>query len=183
MVTEKRWYAVYTKPRWEKKVADLLTKRRVENFCPLNKVVRQWADRKKTVLEPLFTSYVFVHASEQEHLTIKQTDGVVNMVYWLGSPAVIRDEEIEAIQNFLQDHTDVKLEKIAVNISDRIRITDGVLVHREGEVLEVKNKTVKVFLPSLGYTMVAEVAKDKIELLNYTQSVYAPTSQYQMKVG
>ena len=183
MALEKKWYAVYTKPRWEKKVAELLTKRRIENFCPLNKVVRQWADRKKTVLEPLFTSYVFVHASEQEHLAIKQTDGIVNLVYWLGAPAVIRDEEIEAIQDFLLDHTDVKLEKIAVNISDRVRITDGLLVHREGEVLEVKNKTVKVFLPSLGYTMVAEVAKDKIEVLNYTQSVYAPSSFYQAKVG
>jgi len=64
-----------------------------------------------------------------------------------------------------------------------VRITDGVLVHREGEVLEVKNKTVKVFLPSLGYTMVAEVAKDKIEVLNYTQSVYAPSSYYQAKVS
>jgi transcription antitermination factor NusG len=183
MKTEKRWYAVYTKPRWEKKVAELLTKRKVESFCPLNKVVRQWADRKKTVLEPLFTSYVFVRATELEHLTIKQTDGIINMVYWLGAPAVIRDEEIEAIQHFLLDHTDVKLEKIAVNINDRVRITDGVLVHREGEVLEVKNKTVKVFLPSLGYTMVAEVAKDKIEVLNYTQSVYAPTSYYQAKVS
>jgi len=183
MATEKKWYAVYTKPRWEKKVAELLTKRKIENFCPLNKVVRQWADRKKTILEPLFTSYVFVRASELEHLTIKQTDGIINLVYWLGAPAVIRDEEIDVIKDFLQDHTDVKLEKIAVNISDRVRITDGVLVHREGEVLEVKNKTVKVFLPSLGYTMVAEVAKDKIEVLNYTQSVYAPTSYYQAKVS
>lgn len=183
MTTEKKWYAVYTKPRWEKKVAELLTRRRVENFCPLNKVVRQWADRKKTVLEPLFTSYVFVHATEAEHLTIKQTDGIVNLVYWLGAPAVIRDEEILAIKEFLSDHTDVKLERIAVNVADRVRITDGLLVHREGDVLEVKNKTVKVFLPSLGYTMVAEVAKDKIEVLNYKQSVYAPTSYYPAKVG
>lgn len=183
MTTEKKWYAVYTKPRWEKKVAELLTKRRVENFCPLNKVVRQWADRRKTIFEPLFTSYVFVRATEQEHLAIKQTDGVLNLVYWLGSPAIIRDEEIEAIKNFLHVHTDVRLEKIAVNISDRVRITDGVLVHREGEVLEVKNKTVKLFLPSLGYTILAEVAKDKIEVLNYNKSVYAPTSSYQAKVG
>ena len=183
ITTEKKWYAVYTRPRWEKKVAEHLTKRKVDNFCPLNKVVRQWADRKKTILEPLFTSYVFVHATEQEHLTVKQTDGVINLVYWLGAPAVIKDEEIAAIRNFLDEHTDVKLEKIAVNINDRVRITDGLLVHREGEVLEVKNKTVKVFLPSLGYTMLAEVAKDRIEVLNYSQQVYAPTSYYQTKVG
>jgi transcription antitermination factor NusG len=175
MTTEKKWYAVYTKPRWEKKVSELLTKRKIENYCPVNKVVRQWADRKKTVLEPLFTSYVFVHATEGDHLAIKQNDGIVNLVYWLGAPAVIRDEEIEAIKRFLNEHTDVKLEKVAVNVADRIRIIDGLLVHREGDVLEVKNKTVKVLLPSLGYTMTAEIAKEKIEVLNYTQLVYAPS--------
>ena len=69
-----QWYAVYTRPRWEKKVASLLTKKKIENFCPLNKVVRQWADRKKTVYEPLFTSYVFVNTSETEMLkSDKQT--------------------------------------------------------------------------------------------------------------
>jgi len=166
MSNEKKWYAVYTKPRWEKKVAELLTRRRVENYCPLNQVVRQWSDRKKTVLEPLFASYVFVQASEAEHLTIKQTEGVLNFVYWLGKPAVIKDEEIEAIRFFMRTHSHVQLEKIDVNISDRVRITGGPLIAFEGDVLEVKNRTVKVFLPSLGYAMVAEVDKSRIEVIN-----------------
>jgi transcription antitermination factor NusG len=183
MEKEKKWYAVYTKPRWEKKVAEFLTKRKVDNFCPLNNVMRQWADRRKMVAEPLFTSYVFVYATEAEHLTIRQTDGIVNLVYWLGAPAVIRDEEIEAIKDFLQQHTDGKLEKTAVNVADRVRITDGVLVHREGDVLEVKNKTVKLFLPTLGYTIMAEVSKDKIEVLNYRSGIYASSSYRQVKVG
>lgn len=178
MKTEKRWYAVYTKPRWEKKVADLLTRRKIDNYCPLNKAMRQWADRKKMVAEPLFTSYVFVHATEAEHLQIKQTDGIINLVYWLGSPAVIRDEEIEAIKEFLEEHINVQLEKIAINVADRVRITDGLLVHREGDVLEVKNKTVKLFLPSLGYTMIAEVCKEKIEVLNYTRTIYTSAPKY-----
>ena len=183
METHKKWYAVYTKPRWEKKVAELLTRKRVENFCPLNKIVRQWSDRRKTVMEPLFTSYVFVQATDTELLTIKQTDGIINFVYWLGQPAVIRDEEISAIKDFLYNHNDVRLEKIPVNVSDRVRITDGVFMHREGDVLEVKNKTVKVFLPSLGYAMAAEIAKDKIEVLNYTQGVYSTNPYYQVRVS
>lgn len=183
MKTEKQWYAVYTRPRWEKKVADTLTKKRIENFCPLNKTVRQWADRKKTVLEPLFTSYVFIRATEAEHLAIRQTDGVINFVYWLGSAAVIRSEEIEAIQNFLTDHVEVLLERIPVNVADHVRITDGLLIHREGDVVEVKSKTVKVFLPSLGYSMTAEVSKDRIEVLNYSQGAYTSGSNYVARVG
>src|SRR5258706_5427248 len=97
-ITKKQWYALYTRPRWEKKVADLLEKKKVEVYCPLNKVKRQWADRKKIVYEPLFASYVFVYVSEREELNIKQTDGVINFVYWLNKPAVIRNEEIDTIR-------------------------------------------------------------------------------------
>jgi hypothetical protein len=48
------WFAVYTKPRWEKKVAKILTTKGIENYCPLNKVQRQWSDRKKTILDHFF---------------------------------------------------------------------------------------------------------------------------------
>ena len=38
MNENKKWYAVYTRPRWEKKVAEILTRRKIENYCPINKV-------------------------------------------------------------------------------------------------------------------------------------------------
>ncbi|MEO7049924.1 MAG: transcription termination/antitermination NusG family protein, partial [Ferruginibacter sp.] len=91
---KKTWYAVYTKSRCEKKVASLLAKKKVEHYCPLNRVVKQWSDRRKLVFEPLFTSYVFVKATDAEMATIRQTNDVINFVYWLGRPAVIKDTEI-----------------------------------------------------------------------------------------
>lgn len=163
MTKESKWYAVYTKPRWEKKVADLLTRKQIENYCPLNKVQRQWSDRKKIVMEPLFQSYVFVKISGDASAAVRDTNGVLNFVYWLHKPAVIRDEEIELIKRMLNECHHVKLEKFVVNLNDRVRVTGGPLMLREGNVLEVKNKTVKVSLPSLGYTLVAEVAKANIE--------------------
>lgn len=174
----KRWYAVYTRPRWEKKVADLLVKKHIENYCPLNKVVRQWADRKKIILEPLFTSYVFVHVSTLEHLAIKQTDGIMNFVYWLGQPAVIRDEEIEAVKQFLDEYQNVQLEKINVNMHDRVRISSGPLMAQEGDVIEVRSKTVKVQLPSLGYALTAEVEKSNVEVIPITSSAYSGSYIY-----
>lgn len=178
MDTNKKWYAVYTRPRWEKKVADLLVKKHIENYCPLNKVIRQWADRKKLVLEPLFTSYVFVHAEIAEHLAIKQTDGIMNFVYWLGQPAVIRDEEIDAIKEFLDEYRNVQLEKINVNMHDRVRISSGPLMAREGDVIEVRNRTVKVQLPSLGYAMTAEVEKGNVEIIPITTSTTSYTNNF-----
>jgi transcription antitermination factor NusG len=157
------WYALYTKPRWEKKVADLLTKKKIVNYCPLNRVQKQWSDRKKIVLEPLFKSYVFVCIPETRQLDIRQTDGVINFVYWLGKPAVIRDNEIDVIKRFLHDYENVQLEKAEVNLNDTVRVTHGPLLFMEGNVVEVKHKTVKVLLPSLGFTLVAEVDKTHIE--------------------
>jgi transcription antitermination factor NusG len=161
----KKWYVVYTRPRWEKKVADQLNRRKIDHYCPLNRVHRQWADRKKIVLEPLFSAYVFVQIDETEQLSVRLTDGVINFVYWLGKPAVIRDEEIHAIREFLNDYKDVRLEKTPVSLHDNVRIIGGPLVMQKGQVVSVKNKTVKVILPSLGYMMQAEVETSNVELI------------------
>jgi len=163
---EQRWYAVYTKPRWEKKTAEQLKERNIENYCPLNKVIRQWHDRKKIIYEPLFTSYVFVRCNEKQLSEVRQVDGAINFVYWLGKPAIIKDEEIDIIKRFLNEHTNVTLEKANVEVNDTVRILNGPLMDHEGTVLDVSNKTVKVSIPSLGYMMVAATEKQNIKVVN-----------------
>lgn len=167
MNENKKWFAVYTRPRWEKKVSGVLSRRKIENYCPLNKVVRQWSDRKKIIHEPLFTSYVFVKVSEEELITIKQTDGVINLVYWLGKPAVIRNVEIEIIKRFLNEHINIRLERtpININISDRVQVVSGPLMEMEGKVIALKSKTIKIMLPSLGYMMQAEVNVENVRII------------------
>src|ERR1700712_1703924 len=91
------WYAVYTKPRWEKKVAGILEENGIEYYCPLNKVVKQWSDRKKVVMEPIFKSYVFVRVPEKEKWDLRKIVGIINFVYWLGKPARIKDDDIHTI--------------------------------------------------------------------------------------
>lgn len=160
-----QWYVVYTRPRWEKKVADILTRKGLEVYCPLNKVLRQWHDRKKMVIMPLFTSYVFVKAEVTQLYDIKEENGVINLVYWLGKPAIVRSAEIDAIKNFLIEYQNVQLEKVEVNPNDMVRIVNGPLMNREGSVKEVLHHSVKVLLPSLGYALVAEVSKSSIILV------------------
>lgn len=167
-----KWYAVYTKPRWEKKVAEILTRKHIENYCPLNKVQRQWSDRKKIVMEPLFQSYVFVKISPDLSSVVRETSGVLNFVYWLQKPAVIRDEEIDVIKRFMNEYHNIQLERATVNLNDKVRIIGGPLMMREGNVLEVKHRTVKVLLPSLGYTLVAEIQKMNLERVSeFTEEI------------
>src|SRR5688500_9485049 len=103
MEQQNNWYVVYTRPRWEKKVAETLSKKGIENYCPLNKVERQWSDRKKVIKDPLFKGYVFVKVPEISKWDVKKVDGIINYVYWLGTPAIVNEEEIITIRKFLQE--------------------------------------------------------------------------------
>ena len=157
-----KWYAVYTRPRWEKKVAHLLQGGGIESYCPLNKVRRKWSDRIKLVEEPLFKSYVFVKVDENDRTGVRMTDGVINFVYWDGKPAVVKEKEIEAIKLFLEEHENVSLVKMDLKPNDRVRIVSGPMMDNEGKVLEVKHKVAKVAIDSLGFILVANFDRSKL---------------------
>jgi transcription antitermination factor NusG len=157
MDESKKWYAVHTKPRFEKRVTEILTRKKIENYCPINKVLRQSNDRKKLLNEPLFPYFVFIKITEDELLSLKQIDEVINFVYWLGKPATIRDSEIEAMKQFLDQHNNIMLEKIQVSTDEPEHAEQNSFKKSENGVIALKNKFVKVELPSLGYVMVAEL--------------------------
>jgi len=159
---QKNWYAVYTKPHCEKKVASLFTKRKIENYCPLNSRKIKSLRRIKILQEPLFKSYVFVNIPFAEIDLIKQTDGVISILYWMGEPAIIKQDEIIAIKEFTSDHRNIELERTQVSMHDAARVVDGPSYSIEGNVFAVKNKTLKVCLPCLGYIMIAKMEDESI---------------------
>ena len=163
-----KWYAVYTRPRWEKKVNNLLLQKGIESYCPLNKIRRKWSDRIKTVEEPLFKSYVFVKIKEEERTAVRMTNGVVNFVYWNGKPAIIKEKEIQTIKHFLDEYETVEAIKMELATDDRVRVLAGPMMDQEGKVLEVKNKTAKVCIDSLGYLLIAYIDKSKLITLQQT---------------
>ena len=170
-LASKNWYAIYTRARWEKKVARQLDQKGIEYYCPLVKVRRQWSDRKKIVFEPLFSSYVFVKMDEKEQTQVRNLEGYINLVYWLKKPAIVRADEIDAIKKFLNEHDQVHLEKVNVNLEDRVKVVAGPFMELEGTVVEIKSHTVKVMLPSLGFALVAELDKVNVQLItSYTNS-------------
>ncbi|MFZ9660862.1 MAG: transcription termination/antitermination protein NusG [Chitinophagaceae bacterium] len=163
MVVEKCWYAVYTKPRWEKKVVQWMQEAGIEVYCPLNKVRRKWSDRYKIVEEPLFKSYVFVHVSQDEMTNVRYVNGVVNFVYWNGKPARIRDEEITIIRKFLNEYMDVTAEPYNIKEHEKVMIKSGLFMENHGVVTKVMNNRVEVLIESLGYKLKAIVDKSNIE--------------------
>ncbi len=161
-VVNNKWYAIYTRPRWEKKVNGLLVQKGIESYCPLNKVRRKWSDRIKTIDEPLFKSYVFVKVSDDQRTSVRMTNGVVNFVYWNGKPAIIKEKEIQTIKRFLDEFENIQVVKIDFEPEERVRVIAGPMMDQEGKVIEIKNKTVKVCIDSLGYMLVAYIDKSKL---------------------
>jgi transcription antitermination factor NusG len=153
------------------KVAELLYRKKIDHYCPINKVVTLSGDRKKIVYEPLFKSLVFVRVSEPELKQVIKVEGILNMYYWLDKPAIIADREIEAIKCFMNDHSSVSLEKVAVRVNDTVNSRWEPFMECEGNVLTVKNKSIKVCLPSLGFLMIAEMEKEYLEKTNIISMV------------
>jgi transcription antitermination factor NusG len=158
----RKWYAIYTRPRWEKKVNQLLLEKGVESYCPLNKIRRKWSDRLKIVEEPLFKSYVFVKVQDGERSAVRTTNGVINFVYWDKKPAVIKEKEINAIRRFLDEHENVHVHPIDLKLNQRVKVIAGSLMDQEGKVLDVRHKVVKVAIDSLGYILIAYIDRTKL---------------------
>lgn len=158
------WFAVYTKPRWEKKVARLLDDLGIENYCPLNKVVKQWSDRKKVILEPLFKSYVFVRVKDSEKWDLKNVNGILNFVYWLGKPARIKEEDIFTIKKFLNEFLDIQVEEISrLTVNAKVRIKQGLLMNYNGVPIEINGSRAKVRIETMGVQLSANFDKNNLE--------------------
>lgn len=158
----RKWLAIYSRPRWEKKVTQLLTEKGFECYCPLNKIRRKWSDRVKVVEEPLFKSYVFVKVSDEDRTAVRMTPGVVNFVYWDGKPGVVKEREITAIRMFLGEFENVEVHPIELRVDQRVKITQGPMMDLQGKIIGMNRKTVKVIIESLGYQLVAHIDKTKL---------------------
>ncbi len=134
------WYAIYTRPRHEKKVFDALTEKNITAFLPLITRVRQWKDRKKKVEVPLFSSYLFVRIDYKYRLDVLQTKGVVKIVNFNGQPAVVPDWQIESLKRMLEHPEKIQLENY-VKLGEIVEIQEGPFKGMKGMIKMIKNQT------------------------------------------
>ena len=152
------WYVIYTKPNTEKGVSNRLIEKNIESYCPLIEEQRQWSDRKKRVLIPLFKSYVFVKLDNYKNdcVMVLQMPGVIKFIWWMGKPGIVKDKEIELIRDFLKEHKDSKI-IVDNNVSkgDSVDIKDGPLIGLTGKFVSFRGKKVVLELETLSCRLVA----------------------------
>lgn len=146
-----RWYAVYVRSRFERKVHQMFQEKKIESFLPLIETCRQWSDRKKKVEEPLFKGYVFVHVSGlAEKYSILETDGVVKFVGVGRAPSVIPDREIEWIHMLMSEPGAVKGAYSAIPVGIKVQVIAGPFCGLQGIVVkEREDSCLVVYFESL----------------------------------
>ncbi|WP_281238834.1 UpxY family transcription antiterminator [Flavobacterium praedii] len=150
------WYVVYTKPKWEKKVAERLSEIGVISYCPLITKISQWSDRKKKIEVPLFNSYIFVQVNEKERNVIFEIPGAIRYLFWLGKPAIVKENEIQAIQDWLNVPDTFEVMVDTWQKGDKIVLESGPFVAQSAIVQEVKLNHYVLVLESLGCILKVE---------------------------
>jgi transcription antitermination factor NusG len=147
------WFVLYTKPKSEKRVANSLSNANFDVYCPTIKQVRQWSDRKKKVEVPLFTSYIFIRLKNNERSKVFDFPGVIRYLFWLGKPAIARDEEIETIRNWLDgdEYDEFFIKNICPG--DLVKIKSGPFLDKEGIVQDIGSKRMRLVLINMGITV------------------------------
>jgi transcription antitermination factor NusG len=134
-----RWFAVYTKPRHEKKIREYLLEKDIESYVPLVKKIRQWSDRKKWVDEPLIRGYVFVRISLKQQLYVLETHGVVRFVTFQKELAMIPDFQIEALKRTVDEGFMLKPENY-MRTGQLVEVCDGPLKGIKGRIQRIENE-------------------------------------------
>ncbi len=163
---EKVWYAVYTKPRNEKKVAYFFERDGVDYYLPLIQRIKIWSDRKKKVDEPLFSSYIFVHISEKEHLAVLKTQGVVRFITFEGKKVPIRDVQIEAIRKYAETGEEFLENEADYSVGKKVRVVRGNMKGLEGRLVQVLGKQrVKVEIEAIGQAVFIQIPKGNLDIV------------------
>ncbi len=162
----KGWYVLYTRSRFEKKIYEELVKLGLEAYLPLYKTIRQWKDRKKLVLEPLFRSYCFVRIkNDKEYLAAIKVIGVVRYVRFNGKLAIVPDEEIELIKRACNSNYKIEtVETINFEIGQRVRVIRGIFSGYEGEIVQLKGKNKVLFrISNVPVSMAIQIPKNYLQ--------------------
>ena len=138
-IPESAWFALYTRPRHEKRVDNQLRHKGIDSYLPLCQKLQRWSDRKKLIEVPLFSGYVFFYGDKMIRYDAVRTYGAVRIVTFNGIPAVVQDEEIENIKRVLREIPSVESGPDVV-VGDRVEIVCGPLTGLQGRVEEVRSE-------------------------------------------
>jgi transcription antitermination factor NusG len=164
---DKTWFAIYVKSRTEKKVSAELEKLGIDHYLPLIKVLKQWSDRKKWVIEPLFKSYVFVHIAPSQYYDVLKVNNVVRYITFEIKAVVVPPQQIEAIKFYLEDALPEELSNELWEKGQSVEVVSGNMTGLIGELVEVKKKhQVRIKIEAINQIIFIQIPKNRLRVIS-----------------
>ena len=161
-MSEKAWFALYTKSRSEFKAAEQLQAIGIQYYLPVVAKWKKWSDRKKKILEPILKGYIFILADERERKLSLEPSSVVRCVFDNGRPAKIPEWQIENLKKMLSKESDFLIQDGLIP-GVKVKIREGPFEGIIGVVHESDNgKTIAVSIDLLRRSVIAHLPKESI---------------------
>ena len=159
------WWVAHTRPRFEKVFAWDMISRGIGYFLPMWEKIIFSGGRKRRVMVPLFTSYVFFCGNEKDRYTALTTNRLCQTIEVVDQDGLI--QELSRIEKAL-------LSKAIIDhyprlpVGGRCRIISGPMIGTEGVVIERKDAKARMVLEVtiLGQGAVVEIDADLLEPIN-----------------
>ncbi len=164
---ESRWYALYTRSNFEKRVSCELAAKHVENYLPVVEQVHQWKDRRKRVEVPVFPGYVFVRLRDHHsiRLEVLRTAGSVRILGQGDRIEPVPEAEIESIRRLLKARVPCFAHPF-LKEGAWVRVKSGPLRDVEGLLVRLKSKTRLVLsVALLSQSVATEIDVADVEVL------------------
>ena len=150
------WYVLYTSSKAEKRVEKNLKADGIEVFLPLHLSPRRWSDRIKLVEVPLFSSYIFVKTDDNTLRNLLKVNGVSRIVFYNGQPAIVKEEEIKSIKDFLVKARGYECRFIE---NDEVEIALGPMKGIKGLVKKTSGGNLYLFVEQIGINIKVKLKK------------------------
>ncbi len=168
--TPNNWYAIFTRPRAEKKVYQRFIDLGYTAYLPLVTTLKQWSDRKKKVKTPLISSYVFIQIDEQYIYDVLNVPSTLGVLKYLGKLAIVRNEEIENLKLLLNNKDAIQIvEKANFSKDEEVEVIRGPLAGLKAFYVEEKGKhRVLIKIDALDRYFAAEIPLSFIKKIKST---------------
>lgn len=153
--SEPRWFAIHTRSKCEKLVRKMLEKKGIEAYVPIQKFIRSYLRKIRTVEKPVITCYVFVKITKPDYVPVLETENVAGFVRLGKDLRAISEHEIDLLRRItMEKDLDIETMQGRLTEGDLVEIGIGNLTGMRGRIVERAGKRrFSVELESIGYTL------------------------------
>ena len=137
---EKRWFAVYTRYKREKKLRDRLTEKGIETYLPLQRFTRYYTRKIRQVELPLISCYIFVRIRQDEYVRVLEDQDVQYFIKFEKKLVSIPEAEINLLRHIVGEGVELEISQGRVRIGQEAEIVGGRLTGLKGKVVAQKGE-------------------------------------------